>query len=336
MRPDAEAASSPRALRAVRGTGAASERQRVRRVQGDTVGMSRSSDGREWHQVGYAAQLIPDSGLNRLRFSASEELLAQGARVVFEAERAPLRGVMLLLAAQGTRATHSFESVIALCRIGRGAQAAMINRSLLEDALDAHWVAANPDDAPALADQHERLIELGERALLRRFGRPTKELDESECGELDRLGKLYDGFRRSWTLTNEKKRIALVKKRWSEPGAASYIDQTYEVIQRQNNALLHSSPTALGVAMTPGRRGLNVVGPDPWWRQALAHGVLAYYFVCRVIAEEFGVSKDAAAEAFFRASCFTKEFEDDEARGVRSGDSCPCGSGLPLAECHNS
>jgi hypothetical protein len=42
--------------------------------------------------------------------------------------------------------------------------------------------------------------------------------------------------------------------------------------------------------MTPGRRAPNRVGPDPWWRQALAHGVLAYYFVCRVIADEFALS----------------------------------------------
>jgi hypothetical protein len=43
--------------------------------------------------------------------------------------------------------------------------------------------------------------------------------------------------------------------------------------------------------------GLNRIGPDPWWPQALAHGVLAYYFICRVIADEFGLSKDAAADA---------------------------------------
>ena len=59
--------------------------------------------------------------------------------------------------------------------------------------------------------------------------------------------------------------------------------------------------------MTPGRRQPNRVGPDPWWPQALAHGVLAYYFVCRVIAEEFGLSKADAADAYYRASCFTKQ-----------------------------
>jgi hypothetical protein len=289
-----------------------------------------------WHQVGFAARLIPDSGINRLRFSACEDLLDAGARLVDETGREPIGGAKLLLAVQATRATHSFESVIVLCSIGRGVQAAMINRSLLEDVLDVHWVAAHADEAPALADQHERLLELGERALFERFGRPAAPLDENERADLDRLGKLYDGFRRSWTLASDASRIAVIKERWIDPAAAVLIDQTYEVIQRQNNALLHSSPTALGIAMNPGRRGPNRVGPDPWWRQALAHGVLAYYFVCRVIAEEFGLSKDEAVDAYLRAGSFTKDLDAEQTEGLGDDDACPCGSGLRFGECHDT
>ena len=88
--------------------------------------------------------------------------------------------------------------------------------------------------------------------------------------------------------------------------------------------------------MSPGRRGPNRVGPDGWWRQALAHGVLAYYFICRVVAEEFGFSKDAAAEAYWRASCFTKHMTDDQMRALRKGDECPCGSSRRFGDCHGS
>jgi hypothetical protein len=228
--------------------------------------MSTPGDQPRRHQVGFAAHLIPDSGINRLRFSSSEDLVDEGARLVDETGRTPIGGMKLLLAVQATRATHSFESVIALCKIGRGVQAAMINRSLLEDALDVHWVAAHPDEAPALADQHERAIELGERAMFQRFGRRDVEpLEAAERQELEQLSKTYDGFRRSWTLAFDADRIALIKSRWSDPGADRLIDQTYEVIQRQNNTLLHTSPTALGIAMSPGRRGPNRVGPDGWW-----------------------------------------------------------------------
>jgi hypothetical protein len=289
------------------------------------------------HQVGFAANLIPDSGINRLRFSSCEDLLDEGARMVDETGRSSIGGAKLLLAVQATRATHSFESVISLCQIGRGVQAAMLNRSLLEDALDVHWVAANPDKAPALADQHEQLIELGERAMYERFRRPDVEpLDKSEREELKRLSGIYDGFRRSWTLASDTSRVALIKARWNDPVAARYIDQTYELIQRQNNVLLHTSPTALGVAMMPGRRGPNRVGPDLWWRQALAHGVLAYYLIARVIAEEFDISKDVAADAYFRASCFTKHLRDDQMRALRDTDRCPCGSDRRFGDCHGS
>jgi hypothetical protein len=95
-----------------------------------------------WHPtasapVATAAQLITDSGINRLRFSACEDLLDAGAGLVDGAGRATPDGGNMP-AVQATRATHSFESVIALCRVGRGVQAAMINRSLLEDVLEVH------------------------------------------------------------------------------------------------------------------------------------------------------------------------------------------------------
>ena len=100
--------------------------------------------------VGVAAEWVPDTRINRLRFGSCQQLLDQGALLIDATARAPNGGVNLMLAVQATRATHSFESVIALCQIGRGVQAARLNRSLLEDALDVHWVAANPEDAPRL------------------------------------------------------------------------------------------------------------------------------------------------------------------------------------------
>jgi hypothetical protein len=262
-------------------------------------------------------------------------LLAAGAALVDGTGSATPDGGNLL-AVQATRATHSFESVITLCRIGRGVQAAMVNRSLLEDVLDVHWVAANLDEAARLANQHERFFQLGERATLDRYGRVTTSLDDAERKQLAAWLKLYDGFRRSWTLTNENARIALIKGRWREPEAADYIDQTYQVIQRQNNALHHSSPTGLSLALTPGRRGLNREGPDQWWRQALAHGSLGYYLILRVIAAEFNLPGKAAEEAFWRASCVTQELGGEQTRDLGDSDPCPCKSGRAFGACHGS
>jgi hypothetical protein len=143
------------------------------------------------HPLGFAEQFVLGHSLNQRRFQAAQELLDAGARLVDETGCGPLGGARLILAVQATRATHTFESALVLCRIGRGVPAAMLNRSLLEDALDVHWVAANPDEAPALADEHDLAIGLAERSMEERFGRPVVPLSESEREELTRLLKLH-------------------------------------------------------------------------------------------------------------------------------------------------
>ena len=66
--------------------------------------------------------------------------------------------------------------------------------------------------------------------------------------------------------------------------------------------------------MVPGRRGPNRVGPDLLWRRALSHGVLAYFLICRVVSQYFELAIDDARDAFFLASCFTKELDEDQTR----------------------
>jgi hypothetical protein len=237
------------------------------------------------------------------------------------------------------RATHTFEAVIALCQIGRGIQLAMRNRSLLEDVLDIHWVAANPLEAPTLADQHERLINLGERTAFVAAGREGEALDEEEQREFETLLRTYSNFRRPWNLATEAERRRLIQERWGDEQADA-LDFVYEVIQRQNNTLLHGSPTAYRQTTSTddqGRvRGPDRLGVDRRWRDSLGHGVLGYYFVCRVLAEHFGLDKDPAAEAFHRASCFLKELSSEQVDGLAEDAACPCGSGEELGACHLS
>jgi hypothetical protein len=63
--------------------------------------------------------------------------------------------------------------------------------------------------------------------------------------------------------------------------------------------------------------------------------VLAYYVIC-VIAEEFEQSNAVAPEAYVRASCFTKQIDEDQTGELRRSDGCPCGSGLRFGDCHGS
>jgi hypothetical protein len=118
------------------------------------------------------------------------------------------------------------------------------------------------------------------------------------------------------------------------------IDFIYDVIQRQNNALIHGSPSAYRQILatdSDGRtRGVDRLGADRRWRDSLSHGVLGYYLICKVIAEEFNFDKEPAEEAFYRTSCYLKELALDELDGVDVGDDCPCLSGRILGECHGA
>jgi hypothetical protein len=257
--------------------------------------------------------------------------------------RYELSGFQFLLTAQATRAQHTFETVIASCQIGRGVQAAMLNRSLLEDVLDIHWTAAHPNEAPVRADQHDRLIALAEHDLEDKFKRAERPLTAEERIEFTELvsvyGKRGKPFDQAWHRADFDECFALVKSRWEdEPDAGSYLDYIYEVIQRRNNLLLHSSPTAYRQTVTAhpdGRNQLNRIGPDQLWREALQHGAGGYYMVLRVLAQEFEFDKEPMAEVFSRATSYCRRVDEFPDLGDLSDDAaCPCGSRRTVSTCH--
>lgn len=80
-----------------------------------------------FHPVGFAAEILNQKGINRLRFGGAEELLGQGAALIDTTGQERLGGARFLLVAQATRAQHTFEAVIAKLpdwarRAGRHAQ----------------------------------------------------------------------------------------------------------------------------------------------------------------------------------------------------------------------
>jgi hypothetical protein len=141
--------------------------------------------------VGFAWETLKETGINRLRIAGAEELLGAGGALIDATGKERLEGPRLLITTQATRAQHTFETVIATAGMGRGVQAAMLNRALLEDVLDIHWTAENPDDAPDRATEHDRLIALAEHDLEDKFGRVERSLTSKEREELDGLMDLY-------------------------------------------------------------------------------------------------------------------------------------------------
>jgi hypothetical protein len=295
--------------------------------------------------VGFAWEMLKDKGINRLRIAGAEEALGAGGALIDATGRQSLSGTPLLLAAQATRAQHTFQTVIAAARMGRGVQAAMLNRALLEDVLSIHWTAEHPDDAPVRAGEHDRLTALAEHDLEHGFGRTDEPLTTEQREDLRELIKLYGGrrkaFRAPWHRTTPKDCFALVKKRWSEdPTAGPALDYIYEGIQRRNNLFLHSSPTAFRQTITTGlngKRQLNRVGPDSRWAEALQQGVGGYYLVFRVLAQEFRLDKEPLAELYNRNIAYCRSPEEfPELATLPDDAACPCKSGRPVADCHRS
>ena len=99
------------------------------------------------HPIGVAGPFVGTSGIDRLRFGACGDLLDAGAVMVEETGRGRISGMRMLLAVQATRATHTLESIIALCRIGRGAQAAMLSADGLAVVLVLGVAEGAEDDA---------------------------------------------------------------------------------------------------------------------------------------------------------------------------------------------
>ena len=295
--------------------------------------------------VGFAWEVMKQRGINQLRIAGAEELLGEGGALIDATGREQLGGVQFLMVAQATRAQHTFETVIEAARMGRGVQAAMLNRGLLDDVLDIHWTAEHPEAAPARADQHDRLIALAEHEAEDKFGRVERSLTGEEQSEFSELINLYGGhgraFKASWHRAAFSDCFGLVQKRWkNEPEAADFLDYIYEVIQRRNNLLLHGSPTAYRQVVTQrsnGRIQLNRVGPDPLWMESLAQGAGGYYLVLRVLAQEFGFDKERLARAFSSSTSYCRKLDEFPGLGDLPDEAeCPCGSGRAVRQCHRS
>lgn len=214
-------------------------------------------------------------------------------------------------------------------------QAAMLDRPLLEDALDIAWITANPEIATERADEHDLAIQLADRDIEWRLKGVGTALTESECRDLSAASKRYEGFRASWTLSPERDRIGLLTASLP-PEAATYIDYTYQAIKRRTNVFLHGSPTGWRqlVDATPTGMRIRVGAPDHWWLEALRHAVLGYHLVARSLAASLELNPTEEHDVFSRASCVLRDIAGSEITGLPPDAPCPCGSERPVAHCH--
>jgi hypothetical protein len=269
-----------------------------------------------------------------LRVAAAARVAKTARELMREAARTASEPYQTLLLVIGERAARTYDASVALASHGDGIQAAMLNRSLLEDALDVVWVDANPQDAMARADEHDRAISLADRDIEWKAKGTGSRLTPAEQDELRAAIRRYKGFQASWTLSSEPDRIVLLKARMPTDAADS-IDYAYDAIKRRSNALLHGSPAAWHQLIDRGPNGLRIREgvPDHWWLEALRHAVLGHHLVMRSIAASFRLDPTAQNDAFHHASCVTSELTVEQLAVVDRASPCPCGSGRSFESC---
>jgi hypothetical protein len=280
--------------------------------------------------------LPPPRTLHEVRMRCARALGDAGQALTAAAGGRATGDQHTLLLVIGERTSRSYSSSCALALAGQGIQAAMLNRSMLEDALDVAWVAGNPDTATKLADEHDRAIYLADRHVEAKYKDSAKALSDAEADELADAARRYRGFRASWTLTGEDERLGLLKA--SMPAEAAWmVDYTYEAIKKRANVLMHGAPTGWRQITDRGPSGevrIRSGQSDHYWLQALNHAILGFHLTMRSIASALGVPLNNEFDVFFRATCVVKDLASGQLAQVGDDDPCPCGSEYAKALCH--
>jgi hypothetical protein len=106
-----------------------------------------SQEGRRHIKERYGAQFADCDRVHGYAVGLFEDWETRGGRGM----TSTADGLVVALLA---RSADTFACSARLCRMGFGAQSAMLNRSLFEDMADAHWIVADPDTAAARFQDH--------------------------------------------------------------------------------------------------------------------------------------------------------------------------------------
>ena len=171
------------------------------------------------------------------------------------------------------RSAKTFQGSVRLAGLGYGEQAGMLNRSLYEDMLIAHWIKRHPEEAITNFIEHQRYSLARWGGALRRHGRlppgstfPTLSADERKAFRAKFGGN-------TWTGLNLPALLHDVRAEWESPLERDFLSQINDFVHGFNNLLLHHTAQALSIA---GRydEGENAVTFDVGPSTRHVHGAL--------------------------------------------------------------
>jgi hypothetical protein len=200
-------------------------------------------------------------------------------------ENRQLSGSDLILITIFVRSTRTYEAVVrCLGERSFGEQGLMLNRSLFEDMIDAHWVSINGELAVERLDQHDLYSRLLRVTTQRRFPRffdgktPPRITVSNE--KRKELRHLYGGSgSRSWTgVGSLDDRVAEVEHLWPSREGREELLWWTAWVHKLSNEVLHPSAFSLGRLGSPtveedGSLQWHFGSTREWLPQAL-HGAL--------------------------------------------------------------
>jgi hypothetical protein len=246
-----------------------------------------------------------------------------------------------LILALFARSLDTATGSVRLAADGYGTQASMLNRSLFEDMIDAHWVATDGESAECCYADH---LEHGRMLLADAVAKYPEYYAEIELPDFDpderkRLDGDYGKFgHRSWTKVNLHERVSLVEHHWTDEVGRSTLHFFHDIAHRENNQTLHVSSATLGknLKFYDGELGLTVGPREDMVDRALFGAFWILDSTVGLLLDRFGIDLDEETRvAIFSARDFIS-LSEEQIRDTGRNDPCPCGSGIKFKRCHGS
>lgn len=274
------------------------------------------------------------------QISSCERLCAYGQGLTKQWPGRPIEhpsdGIVFTLYA---RSLDTFASAILTARMGYGAQACMLNRSLFEDMIDAHWVHSNPDLAVKRYEDH---FNHGRMLLSETVKRYPEQFDGAELPRFDeqdrdRLDRIYGPWgSKPWSGVNLHERVNAVEDQWLDEASRRTLHFFHDVAHRENNQVLHASSAHLNSRVQADGETLTFqVGPNTeLLDQALFGSFWIFSNTVGLMHDRFEiqVSERLKEEIFSTVEFVT--LGEEQLRDVGRNDPCPCGSGHKFKRCH--
>jgi hypothetical protein len=198
-----------------------------------------------------------------------------------------------LIAAESARATKTYIGMIHLVLGGFGPQAAMLNRSLFEGTVIAHWITVEEATALDRFNKHARHNALLWVGAFEKVGwMEPAVLTEAERAERDELNGMFGPHgERNWTGHNLHTLTEKVAHLWDDGGEDLWLH--YRIAHRDNNQVLHASHDALAGSMQNTGDAMIFDGfpSSRYITRALIGGFWAYLQTLSLVFDHFGMAQ---------------------------------------------